>query len=351
MSLLASAACAADPAEWARSGRPPPPRESVQATLDAQLPGYAPSGALAVLEGSAPPILAQLVNSWLRDFHEREPGVRVTVPPPYLPPQGKLNPRLRAFLHGYLDFAFLTREMAASDVEAFRAAHGFEPLQIAVSGGSWRHFGFVDAVAVIVNESNPVRGLSLAQLDAIFSRSRHRGHASVASWDQVGVKEWAGRPVHVVGTGAWADEESARAMFFRERVMDGRRRGEWRETGSAPDSGDDAVTGAVAADPLAIGFTAMGHLVPGTRALAISVGPGQPFIEPDLDNVARASYPLSRVFYLAVARKPGHALPPALDAFARFLLSAPAQHIVLGQGVFLPLRAWQAQASLRLLEP
>lgn len=349
--LGSAAALAADPPEWARTGRPPPPREFLQPTLDSDLASYRPCGASGRLEGTAPPILVDLVGRWLRAFHEHEARVRVDVPPPYLPPQGELNPRLRAFIEGRLDFAFVTREMAASDVDAFRRVHGFAPLQLPVSGGSYRHFGFVDSVAVIVNERNPLRGLTLAELDAIFSHTRYRGHpAQVTTWNEIGVREWAGRPVHIVGSGAWAAEESARATFFRERVMDSDgRRGEWRKNDAPPDAGDSIVVEAVATDPLAIGFTGMGHLSPEVRAIALSPRAGMPFIEPTYENVARADYPLSRLFYLVIAPKPGQPLAPALDAFARFLLSREGQAVVLSEGVFLPLRAAQVQTARQLL--
>jgi phosphate transport system substrate-binding protein len=191
---------------------------------------------------------------------------------------------------------------------------------VPVSGGSFRHFGFVDAVAVVVHESNPLRGLTVAQLDAIFSRTRHRGHnGQVTTWDQLGVREWAGKPVRVVGT--------------------------------APDAGDAIVTAAVAADPQAIGLTGMGHLAPGVRAIGIAPQARAPLLEPSYENVARAAYPLSRVFYLAVARKPGQPLPAPLDAFLRFLLSREGQSVVLSHGVFLPLRAAQAEEARRMLPP
>jgi phosphate transport system substrate-binding protein len=349
--LLAHDVPAADPPEWAQQGRPAPVREFLQPTLDPDLPAYCPSGARGRLEGVAPPIVAELAGLWLRALREREPGIEVDVPPPYLPPQGELNPRLRAFIDGRLDFAFVTREMAASDVAAFRRAHGFDPLQVPVSGGSYRHFGFVDAVAVIVHATNPLRAISLGELDAIFSRTRHRGAPrAVVTWDDLGVREWTGRTVHVVGTGAWEGEESARATFFRERVMDGAgKRGEWRADAGPPDAGDGIVTETVAADPLAIGITAMGHLAPGVRPLAIAPRTGAQPIEPSYENVARATYPLSRVFYLVLAHKPGEALSPPLDALVRFLLSRDGQQAVLAHGVFLPLRATQADAARRML--
>jgi phosphate transport system substrate-binding protein len=349
--LLAHGLRAADPPEWAQHGRPAPVREFLQPTPDPDMPAYCPSGARGRLEGVAPPIVAELTGLWLRAFRAREPGIDVDVPPPYLPPQGELNPRLRAFIDDRLDFAFVTREMAASDVAAFRRHHGFDPLQVPVSGGSYRHFGFVDAVVVIVHQSNPLRAITVEQLDAIFSRTRHRGAPrALVTWDELGVREWGDRKVRVVGTGAWAGEESARATFFRERVMDAAgRRGEWREIVGPPDAGDGIVTETVAVDPLAIGITAAGHLAPGVRPLAIAPGTGAQPIEPSYENVARATYPLSRVFYLVVARKPGQPLSPPLDAFVRFLLSREGQAVVLAHGVFLPLRATQADDARRML--
>ena len=361
LALLACALCAlnsgatkaADPKEWERSGRPAPTRELTQPGLDANLVAYRTCGASGSLKGTAPAIVVEVLGNWLRAFSEREPGVRIEVPSPYLPPQGALNPGLRDFLAGRLDFAFITREMAGADVVAFRKAHGFEPLLVPVSGGSFRHFGFVDAVAVVVHESNPLRGLTLAQLDAVFSATRHRGgDKAVTTWDELGVAQWAGKPVRVVGDGAWAAEESARATFFRERVMDAQgRRGEWRSSGRQPDEGDAIVTERVGRDPYAIGFTGMGHLSPDVRAIAIGPGNGASPVEASYENVASAAYPLSRVFYLAVAKRPGESLPAPLDALVRFLLSREGQGIVLAHGVFLPLRAAQANGARTLLLP
>ena len=129
---------------------------------------------------------------------------------------------------------------------------------------------------------------------------------------------------------------------------DGARRGRWRDASPA-DGGDEVVPQAVAADRFAIGFTAMGHLVPGVRAIAIAPRAGGPYLEPGYENVARAIYPLSRVFHIVVARKPGEPLAAPLAAFVRFLLSREGQREVLQHGVFLPLRAEQAAAASGLL--
>ena len=128
----------------------------------------------------------------------------------------------------------------------------------------------------------------------------------------------------------------------------GERRGAWRDFGAA-DGGDAIVSDRVAADPYAIGFTGMGHLVAGTKTVALAAEAGAAYYEASYENVARADFPLSRVFYLVVAKKPGQPLAPALAAFARFLLSRDGQRVLLDQGVFIPLRASQAAQSLRML--
>src|ERR1700680_3964489 len=186
--LAATHAAAADPAEWKLGGRPLPQREFLQPSLDEDLPPYRSGPVEGRLEGSASTILPQLVGRWVDAFRGHQPRLRGDSPPPYEEPQAAGSERLRMFIDGKIDFAFLTRDLSGSDSAAFRRAHGFDALAIPVSGGSYRHFGFVDAVAVIVNQDNPLKGLTLAHLDAILSSTRHRGHKGAATtWGDVGV--------------------------------------------------------------------------------------------------------------------------------------------------------------------
>src|SRR5258708_13154192 len=178
----------------------------------------------ARMEGSAPAILSDLSQRWIKGFRALHPSAMISVPPPYGPPQGALSSKLAAFLQGQLDFAFLTRKLADSDVATFRRSHGYDPLVIPVALGSWKSFGFVDPVVVIVNSRNLVHGLSFAELDAIFSKSRRQGHLPIRTWDDV-EEALKTLPIHVVGGASWAQEDSARGSVFRERVLLG---GEWR---------------------------------------------------------------------------------------------------------------------------
>jgi phosphate transport system substrate-binding protein len=296
-----------------------------------------------VLEGSAPTILPELVRRWVIDFQQSQSAVQVDVPPPYEPPQAALSPRLAAFVQGRLDFAFLSRKMSHSDVVTFRQAHHYDPLVIPVAGGSWSSFGLVDPVAVVVNSRNPIPGLSFAQLDAIFSKSRRRGHAIVRTWGQLGVSSLANQPIHLAGGASWLGEDSARAGVFRERVLLG---GRWRDDPQAAASGiEKEVPARVAADPLAIGFTGLGHLVPGARAVPLTRGHSSSYVKPTFEAVASGRYPLARTIDLVVARQPGRCLTPALRSFVRYLLSPRGQKMVTKEGHFLPLSSAQSRLS------
>jgi len=125
------------------------------------------------LSGSAPPIMPDLVHARMAGFTNLQPGVSFQLGTGFRPPQGRLNPYLHEFLTGQRDSAFLSRELASTDLEAFIHHHGYPPLTIPVAMGSWRHFGFVDPVAIIVNQENPLHSL--------------RGHPPVRHWGELGL--------------------------------------------------------------------------------------------------------------------------------------------------------------------
>jgi len=321
-----------------------PVPEIWQPELDEHLPAYISCNARwqRELSGSAPPIMPDLVHSWITEFTKWQPNVSFQLGTGFWPPQGRLNPYLQEFLTGQRDFAFLSRELATADLETFIQHHGYPPLAIPVAMGSWRHFGFVDTVAIIVNQHNPLHSLSLAQVDAIFSASRLRGHPPVRHWGELGVTQWDGIAINIVGTGAWNNGESARSLSVRQTVFepDGQR-GQWRMDLDAGKYTEADIPQQVAADRYAIGFTGLGHLVPGVRALALSITPDTTPVAADHTSVASGDYPLSRRLYLLVNIAPGQKLDPVLADFARYLTSREGQQAVLAQGFFLPLREQQ----------
>lgn len=296
-----------------------------------------------LLHGSAPSILRDLAPAWVTGFERINPPGQIVLARPFGPPQGSLDPALEAFLDGKADFAFLTRELAERDLATFRRGHdGADPVIVPVAGGAWNHFGFVDAVVIIVNRANPIRRLSFKQLAAIYSRNR--GEEGAPDWGDLG-NRWHGRPVHLVGGGAWTGEESARALTIRRRIFgSGSKPDEWR---AAPDSGGEAdVVARVGADPLAIGFTGFGHVDGNVRVVAIAETDRGPAYRPTRGTALSGRYPLLRSVDLLMAQNPEKSFDPLLVGFMQYLIGTDGQDVVRRNGQFIPLTPKERDRAL-----
>jgi phosphate transport system substrate-binding protein len=286
-------------------------------------------------------VLPFLLERWARAFRTFHPDAVIEATPPY-----GGGPGAKRLIAGEADFSLQSRELRPIDREEFRQAFGYEPLLIPISGGSWRHHGFLDALTVIVQKDNPIERITYAQFDAIFSKTRRRGHAPITTWDKFGLGgDWRGKVVSAWAPKAWNGYEE----FVRQRVLSlGPLRGEWRDDLNFTDL-VIPIAGSVAADPGAIGYTGMAFLNEGVKSLAIAEGDGGPFRSPTQDEVARGTYPLRRVFYLVANRAPGQPLDARVAELVGFILSREGQREVIEHGTFDPLRSDALHRSLALL--
>ena len=322
-------------------GRSLPTPELLQPTLDPRLPLFQPrygadlGGHFAL---AASDTLPGLVRAWMRAFAHFYPHVTLDLRPPYEGTSGAN--RMTA---GGIAVAFVSRELTPANLAAFEAKYHYPPQSIPVCGGSWRQFGFLDAVGFFVNRGNPLSRLSLAQLDAILSRTRWRGDAPITTWGQLGLTGvWAARPIHVYAIRPWNGFEE----FVRQRVLDAHgQRGHWR-AGLHYDATVFPIARRVAADPDGLGYAGLAFVDAPVKMLAL--GEGGRDVAPTYTNVALARYPLSRLVYANLNVAPGALMNPALQEFLRFILSRQGQQIVRDQGIFLPLRAFQARAGAEL---
>ena len=327
-----------------RTGRPLPAPEILQPELDPSLPTFKPHYGHA-LKGSlrmgSSDVLPGLVRSWIAGFKRLYPDVHISFGPPYEGTHAEAE-----MDHGKIDIAFVSRELKPTDIATFAADHGYPPLSVPVSGGSYRQYGFLDAVGFFVNQANPVEHLSLTQLDQILSSSHLRGGSTAKTWGDVGVTgDWATHPIHVYAIKPWNGFEE----FVRQRVLDvNGQRGHWRK-----DLHFDhlvfPIADGVAADPDGIGYAGVAFVDAPVKLISIDME-GQ-FVAPTYSNVATASYPLSRLIYANVNRKPGSPMNPALQEFLRFVLSHQGQQAVLSEAIFLPLREFQSKAARSLIAP
>jgi len=338
----------ATPAEaehWKQNGRVLPRRELLQPTLDTGLSSFLPKhdpGLTVRLKGAASDVLADLTKRWITAFRQHYPKVTIDVPPPYAGSLGAIE-----LIAGDIDFVAVSRELKPTDISQFRKKFGYDPFSAPIAGGTWRHFGFLDAVGFLVHQDNPLRQLTYGQLDAILSTTQHRGGKPITTWGQLGLTgKWADKPIHVWAVKPWNGFEE----FVRQRVLSvGDRRGEWRPDLNFVDN-VFPISPHVADDPYALGYAGLAYVGDGVNLLAIAPDGKVAAVAPDYEEVARATYPLSRLVFLNLNKAPGQPLNPALEEFARFIISREGQQVLLDQAVFLPLRAEQAAQSRAQLD-
>jgi len=147
--------------------------------VDPQLSNYSKQGGVSGNVSSVgSDTLNNLMTLWSEKFKQFYPNINIqvegkgssTAPPALISATAQLGP--------------MSRAMKQKEIDAFESKFGYKPTPVRVA---------VDALAVFVNKDNPIKGLNLEQVDALFSKSRRRGHKEVTTWGDLGV------------TGNWAD--------------------------------------------------------------------------------------------------------------------------------------------------
>jgi phosphate transport system substrate-binding protein len=226
-----------------------------------------------------------------------------------------------ALLDGSADAGFMSRRMKDKEIAAFEEKFGYKPTELRVA---------LDAVAVYVHKTNPIQGLTLAQIDAIFSSTRKCGHSEdIKSWRQLGTTgDWIDKEITLYGR----DKSSGTRELFQERVLC---QGQYKSGVQARGSAVDTQV-AVANNKYGMTYSGIGHAAAGVRPLPISLKAGEPFIMPSDENVASGKYPLARYLFLYVNKAPGKPLPGTLQKFLEFAYSQSGQAVVENDG-FIPL--------------
>ena len=295
----------------------------------AELPDYQRvSGVSGNLSSSGSDTLANLMTLWTETFKKNYPNVNIqvqaagssTAPP--------------ALTEGTSNFGPMSRRMKDKEVEAFETRHGYKPTAIRVA---------IDALAVYVNKDNPLKALSLPQVDAIFSVTRRCGGAkTVERWGDLGLTDaWQGRPIQLYGR----NSVSGTYGYFKQVALCG---GDFKNTVNEQ-PGSASVVQAVASSLNGIGYSGIGYLTSDVKTLALAEADGDEAIPADAEQVASGDYPLSRYLYVYVNKKPGTPLPPMEREFIKLVLSKQGQEIVNKDG-YIPVSERTASRELKKLQ-
>jgi phosphate transport system substrate-binding protein len=271
--------------------------------------------------------MLNLMTYWKEGFEKTYPNAQMnikgegsaTAPPALTDGTAQLGP--------------MSREMKDTEIDAFEKAHGFKPTRISVA---------LDCLAVYVHKDNPIKGLSLQQVDGIFSQTHKGGSTDITTWGQVGLTDsWEKLPIILFGR----NEASGTYAYFKEHALS---KGEFKDTVNKQ-PGSAAVVNGVATDKRAIGYSGIGYKTADVRAVPLAKKPDSPFVEPNAENALSGKYPLGRALYIYVAKKPNEPLPLHIKEFLKYVLSKEGSDIVAKEG-FIPLSDKVVESQLKLLE-
>lgn len=272
--------------------------------------------------------MVYLMSFWAVEFKRMYPHVTFSI----LQAGSATAPA--ALLQGDANLGPMSRRMKDKELAAFEAKYGYRPTEVRVA---------LDTLAVYVNRMNPLPGLSMEQVDAIFSTKRRCGSTTeVKRWDDLGMKgDWVGREINLFGR----NNLSGTRAFFAENALCN---GEYKPNLRMKPTSTEVVS-AVSGNIEAIGYSGASYAQPGVRVLPLARSAGQAFVEASPENAHNGRYPLTRALYLYLNKPPQRPLPPLEREFVRFILSAAGQTIVQNDG-FIPLSAEMANVEWEKLQ-
>lgn len=271
--------------------------------------------------------LNNMMTFWAEGFRKKYPNVNIQI-------EGKGSSTAPpALIEGTSQIGPMSRKMKKKEVQKFEAKYGFKPTTIGVA---------LDSLAVFINKDNPIEGLSLPQVDAIFSKTGKGGLATATTWGDVGLTgAWANKPISLYGR----NSASGTYGYFKKKALF---KGDYKDSVKEQPGSASVVLG-VTEDKAGIGYSGIGYKTSGVKAISLSKKEGGTKYEPNYANVMNGKYPLGRMLYVNVVKEPNKPLPTLVKEFLKYVLSKEGQEIVIKDG-YLPLTAEIVKQQLALLD-
>lgn len=257
--------------------------------------------------------LNNLMTLWAEGFRKQYPNVKIqiegkgssTAPPALIEATAQIGP--------------MSRKMKAKEMDKFESKFGYKPTAFPVA---------VDALALYVNKDNPIQSLSMEEVDAIFSKTRRRGHrTNIDTWGKAGLEgKWKRLTVSLYGR----NSASGTYGFFKKKVL---KKGDYKDQ-VKEQPGSASVVQGITEDRGGVGYSGIGYRTSGVRALPLSAKSGALSYDPTFANASTGKYPLARFLFVYVNKAPGKPLPPLLSAFLTYVYSQQGQMVVIKDGYF-----------------
>jgi phosphate transport system substrate-binding protein len=228
----------------------------------------------------------------------------------------------------------MSRLMKDKEIEAFEKKFGYKPTAVAVA---------IDALAVFVHKDNPIAGLTIAEVDAIFSSTRTcGGPADINTWGQLGLEgAWQNREMQIYGR----NSVSGTYGYFKDNALC---KGDFKNTVNEQ-PGSASVVQSVSSSLNGIGYSGIGYTTSSVRAVPIARASGEDYVPATAEHAIQGAYPLARFLYVYVNKEPGKPLPPLTLEFLKLVLARQGQQVVVKDG-YIPLPASIAERELAKLK-
>lgn len=296
--------------------------------VDADIATYTKaSGVSGNLSSVGSDTLANLMTLWAEEFKRTYPNVNIqiqaagssTAPP--------------ALTEGTANFGPMSRKMKDKELEAFEKKYGYKPTAVPVA---------IDALAVFVNKDNPVKGLTIKQVDAIFSTTRKCGHNDdINTWGKAGLNgPWQKRDIQLFGR----NSVSGTYGYYKKKALC---KGDFKNNVNEQ-PGSASVVQSVSASINSIGYSGIGYKTSSVRTVSLAKKEGKPFVDATPENAVKGSYPLSRFLYVYINKRPNKPLTPLDREFLKLVLSKQGQEVVIKDG-YIPLPSKVINKQLKKL--
>lgn len=291
--------------------------------LDPTLPGYTPTqGVTGKLKSVGSDTMNNLMTAWFESFEKFYPSVQTEV-------EGKGSSTAPpALIEGAAQFGPMSRPMKSSEIDEFEAAFGYKPTLLRTG---------IDALAVYVHKDCPLDEISVEQIEQVFSVSGPN-----MTWGDLGVTDAAYRnkPISLYGR----NSASGTYGYFKEVAL---ANNDYKPS-VKEQPGSSAVVQGVANDRFAMGYSGLGYMTSGVKALRVSLFTGDEAFEPNLEYALSGEYPIARFLYVYMNKNPNQSLEPLRAEFIKLLFSRQGQEVVIKDGYF-PVPAAVAREEVESL--
>ncbi|MEQ1934682.1 MAG: phosphate ABC transporter substrate-binding protein [Fimbriimonadaceae bacterium] len=242
--------------------------------------------------------MVQLAQAWAQEFMKANPNISVSVT------GGGSSTGFAALFNKTTEVANASRQIKSEETEKAKG-DGVEVKEFEVAQ---------DALSIVVNPSNPIKELTMAQLKDIYT-------GKVTNWKALG-----GQDKNIIAVSR--ESSSGTFVFFQEHVLN-------KEPFAASvqlSPATSQIVDNVAQDAGAIGYVGLGYMTDKIKAIPIKKDATSPAIPGTSATVLDKSYPLARALYEYTNGEPTGAVKTWLD----WILSAEGQKIVEDLG-FVPV--------------